>query len=67
MLVVAYWHNKRTLMSMAISMKMAKDISDITLVASQYIKKPGDSDYNITIVSKANLAPPYDASSTYLI
>jgi hypothetical protein len=36
------------------------DICDVTLAASQYMKKPGDSDYNITIVSRADLAPPYD-------
>lgn len=36
------------------------DILDVTLAAGQYSKEPGDSGYNATIVSKADLASPFN-------
>ena len=35
-------------------------ILDVVKAASQYMLKPGDQGYNATIVSRADIAPPYD-------
>jgi hypothetical protein len=36
------------------------NILDVVLAATQYLLKPGDPGYNSTIVSRADLAPPYN-------
>jgi hypothetical protein len=36
------------------------NILDVVLAGSQYMRKPTDPGYNSTIVSRADLAPPYN-------